>query len=81
MTLIEDDNFVPGGEFEVSCNNCHFFEPRTKFCRRFPPQTINSGKREDDYTGYVTTYAKSVFPIIKCPLSDYCGEFRQKFDK
>lgn len=81
MNLIEETDFEPENSDDINCSMCSFFEPRTAFCRRFPPQTINSGKHEDMNTGYVTTFAKAVFPVITRPMVDYCGEFNRKTDK
>lgn len=59
----------------VRCINCLFFEKDNGFCRRMPPYAVYSGKKENDQTGYITTFAKASFPIIKKPELDWCGEF------
>lgn len=58
----------------IKCINCLYFDSNN-FCRRFPPQSINSGRHTDKNTGFVTTFASAMFPIIKKPELDWCGEF------
>lgn len=62
---------------QSTCSECAFFDNRNSFCRRFPPSVIPSGNKYDELTGYKTTFAKTVYPIISMPEVDYCGEFQQ----
>lgn len=60
----------------VKCINCIFFD-KNDFCRRYPPQVVYSGKDVNFKTNFVTTYGSAMFPIIKKPELDWCGEFVQ----
>jgi hypothetical protein len=62
------NNLYNNEENKNCCQNCEFFEPRTSFCRRYPPtpMIINVGGVQ------VTT---SNFPKISIPDVDWCGEF------
>ena len=59
----------------VCCIKCDFFDPHNNFCRRNPPQVIYSGKDINFSTNYVTTFGTAMFPIMKKPELDWCGEF------
>ena len=57
------------------CLKCYFLDKFTNFCRRYPPQVIYSGKAINDSTNYVTTFGSAMYPVIKKPDLDWCGEF------
>lgn len=58
----------------ITCVNCLFFD-KNNFCRRYPPQVVYSGKDVNINTNFVTTFGSAMFPIIKKPELDWCGEF------
>lgn len=52
---------------DKKCANCKFFEERTKFCRKNPPQAnvvYENGK----------TFFTSTFPKIQMPEIDFCWQ-------
>lgn len=52
-----------------TCVNCKFFEVRTGFCRKNPPQIIQS------YIKSVGTVTNAVWPKIPFPELDWCSDF------
>jgi len=54
-----------------------FFDKQNNFCRRNPPVVIYSGKDYNQNTNYVTTFGTAMFPVMKKPELDWCGEFDQ----
>lgn len=54
---------------EMSCETCKYFESRTKFCRKNPPNSIvieENGKK----------FMTSSFPKIQMPQLDFCAEYK-----
>lgn len=49
-----------------SCSLCRYFDPVTRFCRRFPPAAM-VGKEHG---------VKSYYPTVVRPNQDCCGEFQ-----
>ncbi len=66
-------------KYEKCCESCKFFEPRNKFCRRFPPTPIVKDT-ENHYKSHTGEKGKrdfiiSKYPVIAMPDLDWCGEF------
>ena len=53
-------------EMDIKCVNCLFFDPRTCFCRKGPPQVIVN--RDGFFS--------SMFPKISFPLLDFCYQHK-----
>ena len=51
-----------------TCKTCKFFELRTGFCRKNPPNVLLIPTNND-------TFINSVFPKIGYPELDWCGEW------
>ncbi len=52
---------------EKNCNNCAYFEERTRFCRLNPPQPMTMVDA-DNYE-----FLTSKFPKIQNPILDFCS--------
>lgn len=59
----------------IRCINCTFFDLHNNFCRRYPPSVVYSGKDVNHNTRFITTFGTAMYPIIKKPELDWCGEF------
>jgi hypothetical protein len=59
----------------VRCVNCTFLDVNN-FCRRYPPNVVYSGKDINHTTNYVTTFGTAMYPVIRKPELDWCGEFK-----
>lgn len=62
MNTLESEN-------TLVCANCKFFEVRTGFCRKDPPQIIQT------YIKSVGTVTNAVWPKIPFPELDWCSNF------
>jgi len=59
-----------------SCSNCFYFEERTSFCRRFPPQPVMG--RNWNSSDEEVVFSATIFPKIDRPTMDYCGEWERR---
>ena len=59
---------------KTCCLNCKWFEERTCFCRKNPPQVVIQ------YANRMA-FPSSIFPKITVPVIDWCSEFKNKYQK
>ena len=56
---------------QCCCQDCKFFEERTRFCRKNPPMSVimvDHGK----------SFMSSSFPKIQMPQIDFCFSFEKE---
>lgn len=56
-------------ENKKCCTNCKYFEVRTGFCRKEPPQIIQQ------YIKNIGTVTNAVWPKVPFPALDWCSRF------
>lgn len=56
-------------ENKQCCINCKYFEARTNFCRKAPPQIIQQ------YIKSIGTVTNAVWPKVPLPALDWCSYF------
>lgn len=63
---------------QKNCKSCKHFEPRTGFCRRFPPAPITIVIEDKTDGNKKKTIVVSKYAVPAYPESDWCGEHAEK---